>query len=325
MEQPGLIGDIGGTNARFALTDLSAPSPEILHERTFGDGEFASLQDAALHYLSDVAVKPKRAALAVASPIHGDEVVFTNRAWSFSRGAVQRALALDELQVINDFGAIAWAAPQLDASVRVVMHGQLAASLQPPITLIGPGTGLGVALLVGPRAQGWRVVETEGGHASFAPQDKEEHQVARWIAARCGRVSNERLLSGDGLSHIDAALRGVVPAALSAPQPGTRTAKEIVAAALQDNDADAKRALDLFCRVFGGVAGDAALLHGARTVMIAGGVVLHFLDYFLASEFMRRFSDKGRYRDYMQRIAVQVITHANPGLLGAAVALRNSA
>lgn len=324
MEQPGLIGDIGGTNARFALTDLAAPAPEILHERTFGNGEFCSLQAAALHYLSGLAVRPKRAALAVASPIHGDEVVFTNRAWSFSRRAVQHALDLDELQVINDFGAIAWAAPQLDASTRVAMRGESASSLQPPITLIGPGTGLGVALLVGPQDQGWRVVETEGGHAAFAPQDEEEHQVARWIAARCGRVSNERLLSGDGLSHIDAALRGVAPAPISAPQPGARMASEIVAAALQEEDAGAKRALDLFCRVFGSVAGDAALLHGARTVLIAGGVVLHFLDYFLASEFMQRFTAKGRYKDYMQRMVVQVITHPNPGLLGAAVALRNS-
>lgn len=324
MGEPGLIGDIGGTNARFALTDLASPVPEILHVQAFGDGEFTSLELAAQHYLSEIGVKPRHAALAVASPIHGDEVVFTNRAWSFSRDAVQRALGLDALHVINDFGAIACAAPELDASSRLPMQGQLAARLQPPVTLIGPGTGLGVALLVGPQEQGWRVVETEGGHAAFAPQDDEEVHVARWIAARHGRVSNERLLSGVGLAYIDAALRGIAPETASVPHLDARTAKEIVLAALQGNDTDASRALDLFCRVLGSVAADAALLHGARTVMIAGGMVHHFRDYFRASGFMQRFTDKGRYRQYMQRMSVQLIIHANPGLLGAAVALRSA-
>jgi len=322
MEQPGLIGDIGGTNARFALTDLAAPTPNILHEQTFGDDRFATLRDAALHYLDQAGVKPKRATLAVASPVTGEQITFTNRAWSFKRSELQSALALDHLQVINDFGAIAWAAPHLDLSQRVPMYGEAGEVLKGPVTLIGPGTGLGVGLLVGSQEQGWRVVETEGGHATFAASDDEERAIVRWIEARHSRVYNELMLSGSGLSRIDAALRGIGPVALPAPQPGLRTPEEIVQAALRHGDADAERTLDRFCRAFGGVAGDAAMLHGARTVLIAGGVVLHFLDYFLGSGFMRRFTDRGGYTSYMQRMSVQVITHPNPGLLGAAVALR---
>lgn len=325
MPDFGLIGDIGGTNARFALTDLSVSTPQVLHERTLDDTGFDGLQDAALHYLAEVDAKPTRAALAVASPVRGDEVRFTNRAWSFKRSELQKALGLDALHVINDFAAVAWSAPEISVDDRIVLHGDPGASLQAPVTLIGPGTGLGVALLLGSRDAGWNVVATEGGHACFAPGNGEEEKISHWIAARHGCVFNERLLSGDGLSNIDAALRDVKPVVAPVKQNDMRSAKDIVDAALLNNDADAKRALDSFCNAFGSVAGDAALMHGACTVMIAGGMVMHFLDHFRASGFMQRFVDKGSYTDYMQRIGVQIITHPNPGLLGAAVALRHFA
>ena len=321
MHELALIGDIGGTNARFALTDLTADVPQILKEQTLTDAGFHSLRDAARHYLEATHVEPARAALAVASPIEGDDITLTNRDWSFNRGTLQHALGLDDLQLINDFAAIAWAAPHLAASDRIVIHGPLSTPPLGPVTLIGAGTGLGVALLTGSAAQGWHAVPTEGGHASFAPTDDEERKIAAWLRVRHGRVSTERLLSGHGLSNIDACLRGVEPVSAPAMQTGSRRSKDVVDAALA-GEADAVHALRRFCRIYGAVAGDAALLHGANTVMIAGGVVLHFLDFFRASEFMEAFTAKGRHADYMRRMAVQVITHPNPGLLGAAVAAR---
>jgi glucokinase len=138
---------------------------------------------------------------------------------------------------------------------------------------------------------------------------------------RHGHVTNERLLSGQGLSNLDACLRGIEPIAAPAELTGARRPKEVVDAALA-GETDAQRALQRFCRIYGAVAGDAALLHGARTVMIAGGVVLNFLDFLRTSEFMDAFTAKDRHASYMQRMAVQVITHPNPGLLGAAAALR---
>ncbi len=324
MEQLALIGDIGGTNARFALTNVSAPRPEILHEQTESDRDFRSLRDAAQHYLDSTGAKPTRAALAVASPIEGDEVKLTNRDWSFRRGDLERNLGIDDLRLINDFAAIAWAAPHLAAEHRLPIHGNVATPPHGPVTLIGAGTGLGVALLTGSTEQGWHVVPTEGGHASFAPTDDEERRIAAWLGVRHGRVSSERVLSGHGLSNIDACLRGLEPVTAPDPITGARRSKEVVEAALSGNDPEAARALARFCRVYGAVAGDAALLHGANTVLIAGGVVLHFLDFFRASEFMDAFAAKGRHADYMRRMAVQVITHPNPGLLGAAVAVRES-
>ena len=118
MADYALIGDIGGTNARFALTDLTAPQPRFEQEQTLGDGEFGSLQDAARHYLDVTGARPRRAPLAVASPIEGDAITLTNRNWSFRRRELQGALQLDDLRLINDFAAIAWAAPHLAAGDR---------------------------------------------------------------------------------------------------------------------------------------------------------------------------------------------------------------
>lgn len=322
MQNLALIGDIGGTNARFALTDLASEQPQILHEHTYSDAEVDSLRDAGSRYLEATGTSPQRAVLAVASPIEGDQIRLTNRGWSTSRGALQEALGLDALRLINDFAAIAWAAPHLPDDTRVPLNGPLVSPPEGPVTLIGAGTGLGVALLTGSPAQGWHVVPTEGGHVTFAPTDDEEIAIAAWLRARFGRVSTERALSGDGLSYIDAALRGVEPVAAPAEPRNTRSARDITAAALSGSDVDARHALERFCRIYGAVAGDAALLHGANTVLIAGGVVLHFLDFFRDSAFMDAFAAKGRHQDYMRRIAVQVITHPNPGLLGAAVAAR---
>ena len=323
MQKLALIGDIGGTNARFALADLTAEQPQILQERTYRDAEVGSLAEAGRRYLDATGAQPRHAALAVASPIEGDVITLTNRGWSFRRSELQAALGLDDLRLINDFAAIAWAAPHLAASDRLAIHGESATPPQGPVTLIGAGTGLGVALLTGSTAQGWHVVPTEGGHAGFAPTDDEERALAAWLTVRHGRVSNERLLSGQGLSNIDACLRGVPPVAAPAPVPGARRSKDVVDAALSGRDASAEHALRRFCSIYGAVAGDAALLHGASTVLIAGGVVLHFLDFFRASGFMPAFVAKGRHVAYMQRMAVQVVTHPNPGLLGAAVAVRS--
>ena len=204
-----LVADIGGTNARFALTELGAPNATLREMRALKASEFASLEHAIEHYLSEVGVAPKRAALAVASPADRDEIRLTNRAWSFSRSALQRACGFDELLVINDFGAVAWAVPALTQADRETLHGPTSGPLRGPVTVMGPGTGLGVAMLVGDESRGWQVVETEGGHVTYAPIGEEEHAISRWLTSQFGRCSNERVLCGAGLAHVDAVLRGV--------------------------------------------------------------------------------------------------------------------
>ena len=318
-----LLADIGGTNARFALTDPQAASLVLREERTLPAAEFASLQHAAEHYLDSVGVRPAQASIAVACPVSGDEVRLTNRAWAFSQAELKRALGLDQLKVINDFGAVAYAVPALGADDRVLLHGSDKLPPRGPVSVIGPGTGLGVALLIGDAESGWRVVETEGGHISFAPQGDEELAISRWISARYGRCSNERLLCGAGIAQIEAALAAGTD--LSVPPDWAKNLRdpaEIVAAALDGHDLNARRTLARFCAVLGSVAGDAALIHGARTVMISGGIVPRFVPFLRSSAFRERFLAKGRFAAYLESVSIQVITHPQPGLLGAAVALR---
>ena len=315
--QHALIADIGGTNARFALVDPAAPDPEPLQPQALRAADFASLQHAANHYLQTVGARPRRAAIAVACPVDGDEIRLTNRAWSCSREELRTSLGLDELQLLNDFGAVAWAVTALRPDDRVALYGPVAEPLAGPISVLGPGTGLGVGFLLGAQPGGWRVVETEGGHVSFAPLDDEERAIAQWLTARHGRVSNERLLCGDGLSQVDALLRGAADAGLRHPA-------DIVAAALGGTDAAARQALARFCAVLGSVAGDCALIHGARTVVIAGGIVPRFVPFLRSSAFRERFLAKGRFAPWLETVAIHVVTHPHPGLLGAAVALRQS-
>ena len=323
-----LVADIGGTNARFALVDPAAATPGLLHPQALPTADFASLQHAAEHYLSSVGAQPRRAAIAVASPVDVDEIRLTNRAWSFSRRELRQSLGLDALLLLNDFGAIAWAVPALGAADCIPLYGPAAMPPRGPVTVLGPGTGLGVALLVGAPARGWQAVETEGGHVTFAPLGEEEQVLARWLTAQFGRASNERVLCGNGLAHIDAVLREAGPAAPRAPlllrEPALREPADIVAAALEGHDQVARRALARFCAVLGSVAGDAALMHGARTLLIAGGIVPRFVPFLRSSAFRERFLAKGRFAAYLESVAIAVIVHPNPGLLGAAVALRHA-
>lgn len=312
-----IIADIGGTNARFALIDLSSDSAHIMHRQTLPTAEFGSLQHAVEHYLSSLGVAPRYASFAVACPVSSDEVRLTNRAWAFSQSEMISALGLETLVVINDFGATALAVLAMQDEDRVILHGASNQQRTGPISVIGPGTGLGVALLVGDDSKGWQVVETEGGHVSFAPQVEEEQMISDWISARHhGRCSNERILSGIGLSYIEAAI--------SLPQKTQlRDPADIVAAAIDGHDVIARRTLARFCSILGSVAGDAALIHGSKTVSIAGGIVPRFIPYLKSSAFRERFLAKGRFASYLESVSIHVITHESPGLLGAAIALKN--
>lgn len=315
-----LVADIGGTNARFALAEFDGALPRLRDVQSLPASRYASLQHAAEHYFEQVGLRPVHAAIAVACPVGTDEIRLTNRAWSFSRRELEHALGLQQLLMLNDFGAVAWAVPALGAGDVVPLYGPAALPAPSPVTVIGPGTGLGVALLVGDGSRGWQVVETEGGHATFAPVVEEERLIARWLDSLHGRTSNERVLCGTGLAQIDAVIRQ--PDRPAGVAPVLRDPADVVALALEGHDVAARRALARFCAILGGVCGDAALMHGARSVVIAGGIVPRFIPFLRSSAFRERFLAKGRFAAYLENVAIHVITHPQPGLLGAAMALR---
>ncbi|MFU8877983.1 MAG: glucokinase, partial [Wenzhouxiangellaceae bacterium] len=320
-EEQVLVADIGGTNARFALAEIDGEQRPRLHdEKKLSGDQFASLQHAIRHYLSEIDQGDcvRRAAIAVASPVFGDEIRLTNRAWSFSRSELQQDLGLAELKVMNDFGAAARAIPALTAEEKLIIHQGDVDRPLPPISVIGPGTGMGVALITEFDPAHWHVIETEGGHVSFAPVGHEETEIFEWIRARHKRVSVERVLSGSGLSRIHAALAGLDPSPTRTPHEVLTAPADIVRLALAGEDVIARRSLARFCAMLGSFAGDCALIHGARTVAIAGGMTPRFAGFLRASAFVERFLDKGRFATWMERVRVALVLHPEPGLLGVA-------
>ncbi|MBA2723618.1 MAG: glucokinase [Methylibium sp.] len=312
---PRLLADIGGTRTRLGLqTEAGAAPSEI---EVLQDDDHASLEAALTFYL-DARRGPRArdAALAIATPVLGDDVRMTNRDWRFSISALQRALGFDRLVVINDFSALALALPSLQSSDLRKVGGGQAVPAQ-PLALIGPGTGLGVSGL-SPAGGRWLPLASEGGHVTLAAADEREAALIALLRRRFGHVSAERALSGPGLANLHAALAeldGVAAASLDAPQ--------IAARAKAGTDPLCVAAVETFFAMLGGVAGNLALTVGAHGgVFIGGGIVPRFGDWIGRSQFRERFEAKGRFREYLAAIPTFVVDAAlPPALLGAAAAL----
>lgn len=315
MTETALVADVGGTNARFALATIDAGEVALGPTHAFRAEDFETIRDAADAFLEAVGAKPAIACFAVAGPITDDVVEFTNSPWVLDIAQMKSQLGLQQLLAINDFEALAGGVRKL-APGDLLSIKQGVAEPTAPALVIGPGTGLGQALII-PTGSRDRVIATEGGHVGFAPHDEEEIEVLRFVAREHARVSVERLLSGRGLVNIHRAL-----CALSGTPRASLQADEITKAALTGEYPVAVRAVDLFCAILGSVAGDAALAAGARGgVVLGGGILPKIRDVFLKSRFVDRFLDKGRMRTYVEPIPIDLIVRDGAALLGAAARL----
>ena len=311
MPSLNLLADIGGTNARFALSD----GTRLFAIQTLPTADYPTLQDAIRAYLQAQGETVAQAAIAIANPVTGDHIQMTNHHWSFSIAAMQYELRLEKLRVINDFTAQALAIPRLTATEkRAVRAGEAVAGT--PIAVLGPGTGLGVSGLI-PNGDRWIALASEGGHVSFAPRDDAELAIWQYARIQYGHVSAERLINGAGLSLIDSAL------ANAENDVSNRSPAEITAAALA-GEARARATLYHFSAFLATVAADLVLTLGARGgVYLCGGILPRVADYFInQSPFNARFTDKGRFAAYLDAVPVWLVTAENPGLLGAAEALQ---
>lgn len=303
-----LIADIGGTNARFAIV----ANGKISDIQVLPCADYEDPAAAALSYLKNVDVKPEAGAFAVATPLDGtDKVVMTNHVWAFSIRQTQESLGLGRLQVINDFTAIANAMPYLTAEDRYqIGGGEVRRNM--PISIIGPGTGLGVAGIV--FAEGKPLaITTEGGHVTMPVTDAREFALFDWLKkSKYHHISAERVVSGKGIVNLYHAICGVD--GVNLPE---KTPAEITAAGLNGTCKVSMEVLDLFCHFLGVCAGNLALSYGAAGgVYIAGGIVPQLGDYFTHSRFRESFLAKGRFREYLERIPTFVVTHPYPGLEG---------
>ena len=316
---PRLLGDVGGTNARFGWQ--SNAHSGIEHVLVLPCAAHETLEAAIRTYLELKSLPmPRAGALGIANPITGDVIRMTNHHWSFSISEMQRSLGLQQLNVINDFTALALALPSI-AKDNLVQVGGTVAEAYAPKALIGAGTGLGVSGLMPTDANDhWVAIAGEGGHVTLAAQTESEYRVIELIRQRYGHVSAERVLSGQGLVDLYLALRQ-----LQKQQPvDVAGAAEITAWALQDKDPLALQSIDMFAGFLGSVTGDLALTLGARGgVYLGGGIVPRWLGWFETSQFRERFEAKGRFNAYLKDIPVWVINAAeSPALLGAARSLQ---
>jgi glucokinase len=309
-----LVADIGGTNARLAIADLD--TLELANPVSLRREGFPSLEAVAESYLAGVAERPRAAAIAVAGPVVGETIKFTNSPWTFRRNELRAALGLDTLLVLNDFEALAHALPHLGPSDLTQIGGGTPVERAPKVVL-GPGTGLGVAGLVW-SPSGWVAVASEGGHASLAIKDAREFAMLERLVRGRERLSVEGVLSGPGLAQIYrvlAEMAGRPVAPVEAP--------EVVERALGGHDACAQEALEHFADWLGRFAGDAALFFGARGgVYLGGGIAPRMADALAAGPFRGAFEAKGRMTGYLAPIPVYVIMiGTRAALKGAAAAL----
>lgn len=309
-----LVGDVGGTNARFALLGAQGLS-DI---RVLACADHDTFADALRSYLAAVgAAGVRHVAIGIANPVYGDHIRMTNHHWAFSIAQTRADLGLETFLVLNDFAVLARALPELPANERVQVGGGSAVA-GAPLGLLGAGTGLGVSGLIPTAGGGWMPLAGEGGHVSFAPYDEREVEVWRLAHARFGHVSAERLLGGAGMAFLHHAL-GQIAGHTTTPE---RSAADITRLALEGSDALCHDTVTLFCTLLGTVAADLAITLGARGgVYIGGGIVPRLGEFFVRSPFRQRFEDKGRTSPYLRDIPVWVIHSPWPALLGAAAAL----
>jgi glucokinase len=311
MTNIGLVADAGGTNVRFALVDADADVPVLQSPKKFTSKEFAGIAEAAKTYLSELGAQPSRAVFAVAGPVRDGAIHMTNLGWRFSQADVGAALGIARVKLINDFEAIALAVPHFGPADLLAV-GPARTTARATVAIVGPGTGFGVAGGV-PTDTGVTAIVSEGGHASFAPVDDVEIDILKNLTARFGRLSIERILSGPGLVTLSEAM-----GASSSLSP-----QEITAQAKADPASFCGTVFARFCAILGSVAGDIALVMGARGgVMIAGGILPVMREALAASAFRARFEAKGRFAGYMADIPTHLIVQDFAGLMGAAASLQ---
>jgi glucokinase len=311
------IADVGGTHARFALATIENGAVVSLSEPLkLQTSEHASFQTAWEEFGRREEIElPNELALSFAGPVGGEFLKLTNNAWVIRPALMNDRLGVERYTIVNDFGAVAYAVANLaDEHFRHICGPDRPLPPEGMISVVGPGTGLGVAGLLRRRDR-YEVIQTEGGHIDFAPLDNLEDRILTQLRKSFRRVSVERLASGRGLWNIYDAI-----AAIEGRDVTFHDEKELWGAALEQSDSLANAALDRFCLTLGAVAGDIALAQGAAAVVIAGGLGLRLADYLPRSGFRERFIAKGRYERLMDDLPVRLITYAEPGLYGAAAA-----
>lgn len=308
-----VVADIGGTNGRFALASQDPSSGELTlaQLRSYQGGNEEGLTRLVQKYLAEIDTPPKAMCLGMAGPNDGRSGFMVNRDWTVNAAELEEHCGLDEIVLVNDFEALSAGVPFLQSDDYLVLNEGKAG--RGPISVVGPGTGLGVGLVL-TGGQHNRVISTEAGHMAFTPERMLERELLHYLSPGGEYVAAETILSGPGLVRIHQFLshRAGEPEQLLTPA-------RITGAALAASDVRCQDVVALFLDCLGSYAGDTALAHGATGGLYLGGGVLPRLTALLpSSAFMSRFVDKGPLRGYLSEIPVKLITADFVALSGAA-------
>ena len=323
-----LAGDIGGTKTLLQLSRSGPDGLEVLHEKRYASAEYGEFLALASQFVAEslqlTGMHPSRACFGVAGPVSGRLAKTTNLPWSLDADALETALNIERVRLINDFQSVGYGVDALKSEDIVILQQ----GVEKPCgtrAIIGAGTGLGQAFLVW-QADHYEVVASEGGHADFAPTDDEQVVLLRYLRKRYQWATWERAVSGRGLVNIFEFLAEREHEPLSAPlQQALREedhAAVISRFGMQGGDPTAAKALEIFVTLYGAQAGNLALT-GLATggVYLAGGVAPKIIDKLTDGTFMKAFSDKEeRMQPLLKAMPVRVIVNPNVGLLGSAIA-----
>ncbi len=307
-----LVGDVGGTNCRLALAHKNQQGTIDLRDiRFFPVKEYASFYDAASEYLSSIDTAPKIAAFAFAGPKFDGAVQMTNADWIVTEADLKAKFGLSRALILNDFVAMANGARLIpDDGFQTLIDGKV--NYNKPVAVLGPGTGMGLSLIVPGRPV--TIIPTEGGHRCFAPETEEEHAVYTYWLHKLGYVSVENLLSGSGLFRLYQALCHIH----GEPEICQRQ-EDIIAAGQSNPHSAARRTVRMFNSLLGAFAGDTALTLGASGgIVIAGGVSRYVAPYMNESDFTKRFKNRGSGANFVKNIPVRLLQAQYTALYGAA-------
>lgn len=317
-----LAGDVGGTNARLAIVDIGRGGIRVDDARNYSSRAYPGLAPIVREFLAAVGTSVDRACFGVACPVVDGDCTTPNLPWTVSARRLAGELSIPNLRVINDLDAIGYGIARLDPTDLVTLQNGTPVE-HGVIGVIGAGTGLGQAYLVWENGA-YRPRASEGGHASFAATTDDGWALHRWLAARHGHVSVERVLSGPGLVSIYEFLAERDPArARDAVHDEVRRegGAAVSRHALHGDDSLCGEALAMFAHAYGAQAGDLALTVLATGGMyVVGGIAPRIVDELARGDFMAAFRDKGRLSALLARIPVHVVMNESIGLFGAAVA-----
>jgi len=316
-----LAGDIGGTNARLAYFQPQNGRLNLVSERVFPSREHHEFGEIVGKFLHDSGLRPQAACFGIAGPVRNGRVETSNLPWIIEQSRLADEFQLPATLLINDLEAIAWGIGALGPTDLVTLS-HVSGTVSGNQAVVAPGTGLGEAGLFwdGNRHH---VFACEGGHTDFAPQGELQIELLKFLSARFGHVSYERILSGPGLINVYEFLRDTghekeSPAVVEEMLKGDHAAA-ISRAALAGTDALSEKALDLFIAVYGAEASNLALKAMATGgLFLAGGISPKILAKLKGPCFLRAFLDKGRMRPLVEAMPVHVVTNEKVGLLGAA-------